>query len=210
MSDVRRFDSLERVVRDSRRRLDDFQSTVMSRLASHTHPDSGGGGHVESLSPGAAQLNSSSFPQYRTFSPGSNIAVPALAFADNSVEIAFWPFLAQNYGGGAVTLDIDWFTETATTGDVRWSVSIGCITPNTDTVPVGSKTGGTAVAVVDSHLGTNAARLHRVSMTFSTAGQLNSMTSDDWAFLRFSRAGSDVTDTLVGDALVVGLTLRWS
>ncbi len=44
MSDVRRFDSIERVVRDQRRRLDDTVSTVLSRLATHTHPGMGGGG----------------------------------------------------------------------------------------------------------------------------------------------------------------------
>ena len=37
MSDVRRFDSIERVVRDQRRKVDDLQSTVMARLASHVH-----------------------------------------------------------------------------------------------------------------------------------------------------------------------------
>ena len=36
-SDIRRFDSIERVVRDQRRRVDDLQSTVMARLATHVH-----------------------------------------------------------------------------------------------------------------------------------------------------------------------------
>src|SRR5690606_30889075 len=43
MSDIRRFDSIERVVRDTRRELQDVKSTVLSRLASHTHPGGGGG-----------------------------------------------------------------------------------------------------------------------------------------------------------------------
>jgi len=42
MSETRRFDSLERVVRDTRRLLDDTSGTVLARLGSHTH--SGGGG----------------------------------------------------------------------------------------------------------------------------------------------------------------------
>jgi hypothetical protein len=36
-TDPRRFDRIERVVRDERRKLDDIKSTVLSRLASHTH-----------------------------------------------------------------------------------------------------------------------------------------------------------------------------
>jgi hypothetical protein len=43
MADQRRFDTIERVVRDTRRGLDDLQSTVMSRLASHTHAGGGVG-----------------------------------------------------------------------------------------------------------------------------------------------------------------------
>jgi len=42
MSETRRFDSLERVVRDTRRLLDDTATTVLARLGTHTH--SGGGG----------------------------------------------------------------------------------------------------------------------------------------------------------------------
>lgn len=40
MSSVRRFDGIERTVRDTRRKLDDVESTVMTRLATHVHaPD---------------------------------------------------------------------------------------------------------------------------------------------------------------------------
>lgn len=35
--DVRRFDQIERVVRDTRRKVDDVESTVLARLATHTH-----------------------------------------------------------------------------------------------------------------------------------------------------------------------------
>lgn len=38
-SDPRRFDDITKVVRDSRRQLDDVQSTVLSRLAAHKHAE---------------------------------------------------------------------------------------------------------------------------------------------------------------------------
>lgn len=47
MSDARRFDQLERVVRDTRAKVDDTTATVLSRLSSHTH--AGGGGGVASV-----------------------------------------------------------------------------------------------------------------------------------------------------------------
>lgn len=37
-SDPRRFDAITKVVSDQRRQLDDIQSTVLSRVSSHTHP----------------------------------------------------------------------------------------------------------------------------------------------------------------------------
>lgn len=37
MTDVRRFDLLEKVVADERRRLDDLASTVLARLGTHVH-----------------------------------------------------------------------------------------------------------------------------------------------------------------------------
>jgi len=39
VSDTRRFDSLERVVRDTRRLLDDTSGTVLARLGTHTHDE---------------------------------------------------------------------------------------------------------------------------------------------------------------------------
>jgi len=43
LSETRRFDSLERVVRDTRRLVDDTATTVLARLGSHTHPGGAGG-----------------------------------------------------------------------------------------------------------------------------------------------------------------------
>lgn len=38
MSEVRRFDGLEKVVKDTARRLEDTRSTTLARIATHTHP----------------------------------------------------------------------------------------------------------------------------------------------------------------------------
>lgn len=37
MTDSRRFDSIERVVKDTVRKLEDTRSTALSRIATHTH-----------------------------------------------------------------------------------------------------------------------------------------------------------------------------
>lgn len=43
MTDARRFDQIEKVVRDTRRTMEDTRSTVLARLGSHTHDGLGGG-----------------------------------------------------------------------------------------------------------------------------------------------------------------------
>lgn len=69
MSDARRFDQLERVVRDTRRQLDDLTSTILARLGTHTHPGGGGGGVTDH---GALTgLADDDHPQYVTHTEGN-------------------------------------------------------------------------------------------------------------------------------------------
>lgn len=84
MSDVRNFDSLERVVRDQRRKLDDVESTVMARLATHTHAG-GGSGSVSSVNghTGAVVLGASDVSAQPLDSDLTTIA--ALAPADGTL-----------------------------------------------------------------------------------------------------------------------------
>lgn len=159
---------------------------------------------VLQLDPGAAQFLSSAFPAVQKL--GTNIPVVSLAYDAATDEAAFWGFRATNYASGNVTVSIDWYADTATSGDVVWEIQLAAITPNTDTQDVETKTLATANTATDTHLGTTGQRLHRVDVTVSN---LDSLTADDAVWVRIARDANNASDTLTGDALLAGATVSY-
>lgn len=138
---------------------------------------------------------------------GSNFPVPCLDFDTTTAESIYFFFRAVEYGSGNLTIDIDWYADTASSGDVVWDAQLGAITPNTDSQDIETKALGTANTVTDSHLGTTGQRLHRATITLSN---LDSLAADDWVVLKLTRDVSDGADTMAGDACLVGLTASYS
>jgi hypothetical protein len=141
---------------------------------------------------------------------GTNFPVESLAYDGGSTdETAYIKFRASSYGSGNLTLDIDWYTNSAqTSGGVVWTAAIAAITPDTDTQDVETKAFATSNTVTDTHLGTTAQRLHRATITISN---LDSLAANDHVALRLVRTASDTTnDTLAADANVVWAELSYS
>jgi hypothetical protein len=146
---------------------------------------------------------------YATFDvvSGSNFPVPCLDFDTTTAESIYFFFRASQYGSGNLTIDIDWYADTASSGNVVWDAQLGAITPNTDSTDIETKALGTANTVTDSHLGTTGQRLHRATITLSN---LDSLAADDWCVLKITRDVSDGADTMAGDACLVGATVSYS
>lgn len=163
--------------------------------------------HIE-LPPSAAVLPATGGAQH-IVNAGSNFPVPALAFdGGSSDEECYFHFRAFEYGSGNLTIDIDWYAATASSGDVKWGAQLGAITPNSDSGDIESKSLDTAATVVDSHLGTTGKRLHRATITLS---DLDGLAADDDVVLRIYRAASDTgNDTMAGDAQIVGVAVSYS
>lgn len=159
----------------------------------------------QTLDPGAAQFLSTSFSAL--VKNGSNFPVVGLAFDAASDEAAFWLFRAINYGSGNVTVAIDWYADTATSGDVIWGVQLAAITTDTDTQDVETKALATANTVTDTHLGTTGQRLHRASVTVSN---LDSLAANDDVWIRIYRDADAAGDTMTGDAILVLATVSYS
>lgn len=158
------------------------------------------------LDPGAAQ-----FPSLSTAFPaltknGTNIAVIGLAYDAATDEAAFWKFRAVSYASGNVTVGIDWYADTATSGDVVWAVQLAAVTPDTDATDVEGKSPATANTVTDSHLGTVGQRLHRATVTVSN---LDSLAANDVVWIRIARDADNASDTMTGDAILVGATVSY-
>lgn len=158
------------------------------------------------LFPEEAAFATSSFPAY-TRTAGTNFPVTGLAFDAAADEGAYFKRRLVSYGSGNLTLSLTWYADTATSGVVRWEAAIACITPDTDTQDVETKSFAAATTVDDTHLGTTGQRLHVCSITISN---LDSAAAGDVVWLRLSRIGSNGADTLTGDAIWVEAELSYS
>lgn len=158
------------------------------------------------FAPEEAQFLASAFPQF-VKNLGTNFPVAALAFDTTSVEAAFFTLVATNYSSGNLTLDVYWYADSASTGDVVWGCQIAAITPNTDSQDVETDSLATAQTVTDSHIGTTGQRVHSCSITISN---LDSLTDGDVVWLRVYRDVADGADTMAGDALITHLRLSYS
>lgn len=154
----------------------------------------------------ARKVPSVTMPEYKE--AGTNITVATYSFADNATEsIQFQLGYVPAYGSGNITVKLEWYGDTATTGNVVWGAQIACITPETDTQDVETKNWATENTVTDSHLGTTAQRLHTASITLSN---LDSITTGDQVWLKISRKGGDASDTMSNDAQISAVVLEYS
>lgn len=156
--------------------------------------------------PEEAQFLASSFPAY-VKNNGTNFPVSGLAYDAALEEKAYFKFKATNYGSGNLTLNLDWYADTASTNVVRWGCRIAAITPNTDSQDVETKAFATQQVTDTTHLGTTGQRLHRTSITISN---LDSIAADDTAWLEISRVGTHANDTMAGDAILAMASLSYS
>lgn len=158
------------------------------------------------LDPTAAMFRTSAFGQV-VQANGTNIPVRGVAFDASTEEAIFFRLRAVNYGSGNLTLDIFWYADTASSGNVIFGAQIAAITPNTDSQDVETDSLATANTVTDSHIGTTGQRVHQCSITISN---LDSLAADDDLVLRFYRDADDGSDTMTGDAIVTSLALSYS
>ena len=154
----------------------------------------------------SAELRSTAFPQL-VKANGTNIPVSGYAFDASTEEAIFFDLRAIRYGSGNVTVDVDWYADTATTGAVVWSAQLAAITPTADTQDVETDTLATVATTTTSHPGTTGQRLLRTSVTVSS---LDSLAADDDVRLRISRVAANAGDTLTGDAILTRASVSYS
>jgi hypothetical protein len=158
------------------------------------------------LTPESARFLSTAFPQYKSV-PGTNFAVSVLFYDAAAIESAYWKFPSTGYGSGNVTVDLFWYADTASSGDVVWGCALAAITPNTDTQDVETKAFATQNTATDTHLGTTGQRLHQIAVTVTN---LDSLAVGDMVWIRIQRVATDAGDTMTGDAGLVLARVSYS
>jgi hypothetical protein len=159
------------------------------------------------LDPGEAQyLTSSTYPQLLKRN-GTNLPVTGLAFDTATSELCHWRRPALSYGSGNITATVYWYGDTATSGGVVWEIAIAAITPDTDTTDIETKAYATAQNAADTHLGTTA---HRIMQCPVTVTNLDTVAANDWVSIRLARLTGNASDTMLGDAVMVGVAFTYS
>lgn len=154
----------------------------------------------------AGEPRTTGFPQL-VKANGTAIPVSGYAYDAAADEAVFFNFQAISYGSGNLSVSLDWYADTATTGDVVWVAEMAAITPDTDSQDVETDALATANTVTDSHLGTTGQRLHRAVITLSN---LDSVAAGDDVRLRISRDADNGSDTMAGDAILTRVTVSYS
>lgn len=137
---------------------------------------------------------------------GTSIPVSGYAFDATTEEAAFYRFRASDYSSGNITVDLDWYADTATSGAVVWGVQMAAITPDTDSQDVETDALPTITQVTDTHLGTVGQRLHRTTVTL-TGAALDSVATNDFVMVRIARVAADAADTMTGDAILTYISV---
>jgi hypothetical protein len=156
--------------------------------------------------PEEGQPLSTLFPQY-VKNNGTAFPVSGLAYDAATKETIFFKWHATSYGSGNLTLQLFWYADTASTGDVIWGAQISAITSDTDTQDIETKALATANTVTDTHLGTVGQRLHQCSITITN---LDSIASGDVVWLAVYRDSAAGGDTMAGDGILVEALLSYS
>lgn len=172
-------------------------------------PGAGGGGssaQKEYFKPEDAQFQTTAFPAISVVQ-GTSFPVSGLAFDAAADEWAYWKFFAHTYTSGNLTLKLRWQADTASTANVVWQAKIAAITPDTDTTDVETKAFATLNFVQDTHLGTTAQRVHTCTITISN---LDSLAQGDEVWIAIGRDGdgTNATDDMAGDAILISATLE--
>jgi hypothetical protein len=156
------------------------------------------------LNPHEAILRSSAYP-YLGQVNGTNIPVFYLSYDRD--QSAFWQIRVPGYTTGNLSLTIDWYADTATSGNVVFGGSIAAITPNSDTQDIETDSLATETSTTTTHLGTIGQRVHRTTVTISN---LDSVAADDFVWIRIRRGSGGDGDTATGRVHVVKAAVSYT
>lgn len=136
---------------------------------------------------------------------GTNMPVAGYAFDAAAEEALFFRFRASDYVSGNVIVELDWYADTATTGNVVWGAQLAAITPDTDTQDIETDALPTVTTVTDA-AGASSQRAMRATITL-TGAALDSLETNDLCVLRVARVAANGSDTMAGDAILTYVSI---
>ena len=135
---------------------------------------------------------------------GTNAPAAGWGFDAATDEQIFFEFIATAYTSGNVTVEIDWYADTATSGNVVWTAAIAAVSPG-DATDWETDAFATASTVTDA---AGAGQyIQRASVAVSN---LDSLAAGDRVRMKVTRDANNASDTMAGDAILVGALISYA
>lgn len=139
-------------------------------------------------------------PSLANYASGSVIA-PVLDFDDTTVEsVGITMDLGDDYDGSPLTLTPWWFSAAATSGNIVWGTNLTILTEG-DTIVSPASTGGSVTDATNATAGD----ITKSTISITPAGSGGTLLVGN-----FFRNASSGSDTLVGDARLLGIALSYT
>lgn len=131
-------------------------------------------------------------------------SITCWALDDTTDEFIDYYFRLNAYGGGGVTITIYWLSAAATTGNCVWGAAIRRIADDAEdldsshTYSYSSATDATASA---------AGEVDYAVITITDGANMDNIADTELGILRITRDANNGSDTLSGDALLIGVVM---
>jgi len=139
----------------------------------------------------------------------NQITLQLAVFPDSVVSGCGWTVIPNVVGTPALTIIIDWYAPakadgTASTGNATWSIQVAAIAGGA----VALTKSFAAVSVTSSAASATANGKARVSFAVTNSDSFSN--TNNTLFVKITRDGTAATDTLVGDAVAIGMAVSYS
>lgn len=127
---------------------------------------------------------------------------PVADFDDTTIEYRDYLCRLRGYQGGGLTFVLGWAATSATSGNVVWDAAIRALPDDTEDMDASHTYDFNSVTAAAASA---SGELSYDSITFTDGADMDSLADGEFFILRLRRNASDGSDTMTGDAEVLGL-----
>jgi hypothetical protein len=125
--------------------------------------------------------------------------------AGTDESAVFRGILPSGYGGGGITVTLIWAATSATSGNVVWNTSIERI--EDEGTDIDADSFASANAATAAAPGTSGAAQYTV-ITHTSGAQMDSLAAGEMFRLKVTRDADNASDTMTGDAELLGVLIK--
>lgn len=125
--------------------------------------------------------------------------------ATTAESTVFNSVLGRNYGGGGITVYLQWAAASATSGNVKWNAQIERLAEAGDDLDADSFAAAQTVTATTN--GTSGV-LDYAAIVFTSGAQMDSLAVGESYRIKITRDAADAADTMTGDAELLAVEIK--